>query len=209
MATYAISSTNLCAVSVQRNTERSSMVRKAAEFAAKAHEGALRKGSPIPYITHPMEVAMIVALMTEDQDLIVAAYLHDVIEDAGVVYEELEQQFGTRIARLVRRESEDKSKSWIERKQATIDRLASAGREDKLLAFGDKLSNLRSTAKDYLVVGDEIWQKFRAKDKKLQAWYYESMVDAFADFKEYPFYQEYLWLLKLIFGWKESKYSRK
>lgn len=185
------------------------MVRKAAEFAAKAHEGALRKGSPIPYITHPMEVAMIVALMTEDQDLIVAAYLHDVIEDAGVVYEELEQQFGTRIARLVRRESEDKSKSWIERKQATIDRLASAGREDKLLAFGDKLSNLRSTAKDYLVVGDEIWQKFRAKDKKLQAWYYESMVDAFADFKEYPFYQEYLWLLKLIFGWKESKYSRK
>ncbi len=69
MATYAISSTNLCAVSVQRNTERSSMVRKAAEFAAKAHEGALRKGSPIPYITHPMEVAMIVALMTEDQDL--------------------------------------------------------------------------------------------------------------------------------------------
>ncbi len=209
MATYAISSTNLCAVSVQRNTERSSMVRKAAEFAAKAHEGALRKGSPIPYITHPMEVAMIVALMTEDQDLIAAAYLHDVIEDAGVVYEELEQQFGTRIARLVRRESEDKSKSWIERKQATIDRLASAGREDKLLAFGDKLSNLRSTAKDYLVVGDEIWQKFRAKDKKLQAWYYESMVDAFADFKEYPFYQEYLWLLKLIFGWKESKCSRK
>lgn len=65
------------------------MVRKAAEFAAKAHEGALRKGSPIPYITHPMEVAMIVALMTEDQDLIAAAYLHDVIEDAGVVYEEL------------------------------------------------------------------------------------------------------------------------
>ncbi len=109
----------------------------------------------------------------------------------------------------MRRESEDKSKSWIERKQATIDRLASAGREDKLLAFGDKLSNLRSTAKDYLVVGDEIWQKFRAKDKKLQAWYYESMVDAFADFKEYPFYQEYLWLLKLIFGWKESKCSRK
>ena len=59
------------------------MIRKAAEFAARAHEGALRKGSRIPYISHPMEVAMIVALMTDDRDLIAAAYLHDVIEEAG------------------------------------------------------------------------------------------------------------------------------
>ena len=180
------------------------MIRKAAEFAARAHEGALRKGSKIPYISHPMEVAVIVALMTDDKDLIAAAYLHDVIEDAGVSYQELEQEFGTRIAQFVKKESEDKSKSWMERKQATIDRLADAKREDKILAFGDKLSNLRSTAKDYMVVGDEIWQKFRAKDKKLQAWYYESMVDSFAVFKGHPFYQEYLWLLNLVFEWRAS-----
>ncbi|MCI8836766.1 MAG: bifunctional (p)ppGpp synthetase/guanosine-3',5'-bis(diphosphate) 3'-pyrophosphohydrolase [Hungatella sp.] len=180
------------------------MIRKAAEFAARAHEGALRKGSKIPYISHPMEVAMIVALMTDDQDLIAAAYLHDVIEDAGVTYQELEQKFGSRIAELVRQESEDKSKSWVERKQATIDRLITAGKEDRILAFGDKLSNLRSTAKDYMVVGDEIWQKFRAKDKNLQAWYYESMVDSFAVFREHPFYREYLWLLNMVFGWKSS-----
>jgi myo-inositol-1(or 4)-monophosphatase len=178
------------------------MIRKAAEFAARAHEGALRKGSRIPYISHPMEVAMIVALMTDDRDLIAAAYLHDVIEDAGVTYQELEEEFGTRIAQLVKKESEDKSKTWLERKQATIDRLKDARKEDKILAFGDKLSNLRSTAKDYMVVGDEIWQKFRAKDKKLQGWYYISMVDSFGVFKEHPFYQEYLWLLTLVFGWK-------
>ena len=177
------------------------MIRRAAEFAAKAHEGALRKGSRIPYISHPMEVAMIVALMTDNKDLIAAAYLHDVIEDAGVSYGELEQEFGTRVAELVRRASEDKSKSWVERKQATIDRLVTAERDDRILAFGDKLSNLRSTAKDYMVVGDEIWQKFRAKDKRLHAWYYESMVKFFADFNEYPFYEEYLSLLTLVFGW--------
>ena len=176
------------------------MIRKAAEFAAKAHEGAVRKGSQIPYISHPMEVAMIIAMMTDDQELIAAAYLHDVIEDAGVTYEELEQEFGTRVAELVRNESEDKSKSWLERKQATIDRLASAEREDRLLVFGDKLSNLRSTAKDYLVIGDEIWQKFNVRDKKLHAWYYESMVGIFADFEENPLYQEYLMLMGKVFG---------
>lgn len=177
------------------------MIRKAAEFAARAHEGVMRKGSQIPYISHPMEVAMIVSLMTDDENLIAVAYLHDVIEDAGVTYETLEQEFGTRVAQLVRTESEDKSKTWIERKQDTIDRLETAGREDRLLAFGDKLSNLRSTAKDYLVVKDEIWKKFRAKDKRLHAWYYESMVKFFADFNEYPFYEEYLSLLTLVFGW--------
>lgn len=183
------------------------MIRKAAEFAARAHEGAVRKGTKIPYISHPMEVAMIIAMMTDDEDLIAAAYLHDVIEDAGVTYEELEQEFGPRIAGLVRRESEDKSKSWMERKQTTIDQLACAAREDKLLAFGDKLSNLRSTAKDYLVIKDEIWQKFHAKDKRLHAWYYESLVDIFREFDTYPFYQEYLWLLKLVFGWKSAENS--
>ena len=71
------------------------MIQKAAEFAAYAHAGALRKGSKLPYIVHPREVAMIVAMMTEDPEVIAAAYLHDVIEDAGVRYEELEEQFGS------------------------------------------------------------------------------------------------------------------
>ena len=63
------------------------MIQKAAEFAAHVHAGALRKGSKLPYIVHPREVAMIVAMMTEDPEVIAAAYLHDVIEDAGVRYE--------------------------------------------------------------------------------------------------------------------------
>ena len=65
------------------------MIRKAAEFAAKAHEGAVRKGSRIPYIYHPMEAAVIVAQMTEDEEVIAAAYLHDVLEDTAVTAEQL------------------------------------------------------------------------------------------------------------------------
>ena len=63
------------------------MIQKAAAFAAKAHEGALRKGSNMPYIVHPKEVAAIVAVMGGEPEAIAAAYLHDVIEDAGITYE--------------------------------------------------------------------------------------------------------------------------
>jgi myo-inositol-1(or 4)-monophosphatase len=176
-----------------------SMIQKAAEFAVKVHEGAVRKGSQLPYIVHPREVAMIVAMMTDDPEVIAAAYLHDVIEDAGVTYEEVKGLFGTRVADLVLEESEDKSKTWKERKQATIDRLATSGRDAKMIAFGDKLSNLRSTTTDYLVVGDEIWKKFREKDKQMHAWYYGTLRSAFEEFKEYPFYEEYCMLLHYVF----------
>ena len=116
------------------------MIRKAAEFAAKAHEGAVRKGSRIPYIYHPMEAAVIVAQMTEDEEVIAAAYLHDVLEDTAVTAEQLEEEFGGRVLALVSAETEDKSLSWRERKQAAIEHLKTASREEKILVLGDSLA---------------------------------------------------------------------
>ena len=158
------------------------MIQKAAEFAAHAHAGALRKGSKLPYIVHPREVAMIVAMMTEDPEVIAAAYLHDVIEDAGVRYEELEEQFGKRVADLVQAESENKLLTWKERKQATIDRIKHAPEDMKMIAFGDKLSNLRSTATDYLIIGEDLWKKFHEKDNEE---YHILWNRVFWDMKEY------------------------
>ncbi len=176
------------------------MIQKAAAYAARAHEGALRKGSSMPYIVHPKEVAAIVAAMGGAQEEIAAAYLHDVIEDAGITYEQLLDEFGRTVADLVLAESEDKTKTWMERKQATINRLRTAAREEKLITFADKLSNLRSTAEDYLAMGDVIWQKFRQKEKAMHAWYYRSVFESFGDFAEFPFYREYEMLLGLVFG---------
>ena len=85
------------------------MIGEAAAFADKAHKGAFRKGTKIPYITHPMETAVIVSAFTDDEEIIAAALLHDVMEDAGVTREELEDTFGSRVADLVVDESEDKS----------------------------------------------------------------------------------------------------
>ena len=92
------------------------MIDRAAKFAEQAHRGAHRKGTRIPYIVHPLETALIASMLTNDEEILAAALLHDTIEDTDVTYEDLKQEFGTRVADLVAAESEDKSKTWIERK---------------------------------------------------------------------------------------------
>lgn len=176
------------------------MIKKAVEFAAKAHEGAYRKGTAIPYITHPLETAVIVSQMTSDEEVIAAALLHDVIEDAGVRYEELEAMFGVRVAALVQEESEDKSKTWYERKSLTVQRLLGASKETRILVLGDKLSNLRCTARDYLLLGDEVWKRFREQDKTLHEWYYGRIGMALEELSRFACYQEYQELYCQVFG---------
>ena len=71
---------------------------------------------------------------------------------------------------MVQEESEDKERTWRERKASTIEHLKQASREVKLLTLGDKLSNMRSTARDYMVIGDEIWQRFNEKNRESHRW---------------------------------------
>ena len=176
------------------------MVARAIAFATKAHEGQFRKGTKRPYIVLPLEVGEIVATLTFDEEIISAAILHDTIEDTDVTYEDLKQEFGTRVADLVAAESEDKSKTWIERKGHTLEHLKTASQAEKILSMADKLSNIRSMARDYLLVGEELWQRFNMKDKEKQAWYYTSMIDLLKDLNETPEYQEYVRLCGKVFG---------
>ena len=176
------------------------MVEKAVAFATKAHEGAFRKGSEIPYIVHPLETAVIVALMAVDEELICAALLHDVVEDAGVTAAELEREFGPRVAELVMEETEDKTKSWKERKGATLIHLENASRESKILVLADKLSNLRTTARDILFVGDDVWLRFNETKKSEHAWYYKGIAQRLTELREFPAYEEYIKLCEKVFG---------
>lgn len=176
------------------------MIRKAAEFAAKAHAGAMRKGSGIPYIYHPMEVALIVAQMTDDEEVIAAAYLHDVLEDTSATAEEILQAFGERVLRLVLSKTEDKSKTWQERKASNIEHLRHASYEEKLLSLADKLSNTRSSARDYLVVGDEIFERFNEKRRECHQWYLRGTLDGLKELADLPAYQELERLYEFIYG---------
>lgn len=185
-----------------QNKRRESMVKKAIAFATQAHEGQFRKGTTRPYIVHPLEVGEIVATMTDDEEIISAAILHDTVEDCdGVTVEMIEAEFSARVANLVAQESEDKSRSWEERKGATIERMRIAPRAVKLIGLGDKLSNMRGIDQDYQEVGEEVWNRFRKKDKNIIGWYYKGLRDSFrSEFDGEPAYTEYSKLVEKVFG---------
>lgn len=175
-------------------------------FAKTAHDGALRKGTNIPYITHPIETAQIAAEMTMDEDVIIAALLHDVIEDTPFTASDIEERFGQRVAGLVLEESENKRRSesaantWLLRKQETIAHLNSASREVKLIALADKLSNMRTSVERFRKIGDAMWRSFNMKDAALQGWYYRSIAECTGEFADTPQWQEYTALCDEVFG---------
>ena len=114
-------------------------VTMAIEFAAKAHDGMVRKKDKTPYILHPLEAAVIVGTMTSNQDVISAAVLHDVVEDTEITIEEIEEKFGSRVRKLVESETEDKradlppEDTWRIRKEESLEKLANCGDTDVLM----------------------------------------------------------------------------
>jgi len=185
------------------NTE---LLDRAIVFAVQAHAGTERRGKGFPYIVHPMEAVAIVATMTADQELLAAAALHDTVEDTDVTVEDLRAQFGDRIAALVAQESDEmpegvsEEDSWHARKQAAIDRLAAAPHDAKMVALGDKLSNMRAIARDYAQKGDELWNLFHAKDPKDHEWHYRGLAAALSELRDTAAYQEFVALIDQVFG---------
>ena len=169
---------------------------RAIMFAVKAHTGTERRGKGYPYIIHPMEAVEIVATMTKDQELLAAAILHDTVEDTNVTVDQIRDEFGDRVADLVASESED---SWHARKQAAIDRLSKASREAKIVAIGDKLSNMRAIARDYAEQGDKLWNLFHVKDRKEHEWHYRGLADALKELEDTYAYQEFVKLINQVF----------
>lgn len=182
-----------------------SLLDRAITFAVKAHQGMERKGKGFPYIVHPMEAVCIVATMTNDQELLAAAALHDVIEDTDTTADDLKKEFGERVAILVEAESDDKTggskaETWHQRKQDTLDRLRNADLDIKIVALGDKLSNMRAIAHDYAVLGDELWNRFTVKDPAEHAWRYHALAEALNDLSDTDAYKEFHTLVNKTFG---------
>ena len=184
------------------NTE---LLDRAIVFAVQAHAGTERRGKGFPYIVHPMEAMEIVATMTTDQELLAAAALHDTVEDTGVTVEQLKAEFGERIASLVADESDvmpegmTEEASWHQRKQAAIDRLSKASHDAKMVALGDKLSNMRAIARDYAELGDSLWSRFHSQDPKDHEWHYRGLADALRELSDTFAYQEFEQLINQVF----------
>ena len=183
------------------------LVSEAIVFATKAHDGMRRKKSQAPYILHPMEAAVIVGTMTDDQDLIAAAALHDVVEDADISIEEIQQRFGKRVRELVGSETEDKradlppSETWRIRKEESLAVLKNTDDMGVLMVWlGDKLANMRSIYRDFKVEGHAMWQRFNQKDVSQQAWYYCSIARLTERLSNTSAWLEYKTLTELVFG---------
>ena len=182
-------------------------VTKAIEFAANAHDGMVRKKDKTPYILHPHEAAVIVGTMTDNQDVISAAVLHDVVEDTGITIEEIEEKFGHRVRELVESETEDKREdlppeaTWRIRKEEALEVLKNTDDIAVLMVWlGDKLANMRSIYRDFKVEGDGMWQRFNQKDAKEQAWYYRSILRLTERLSDTSAWLEYKTLTELVFG---------
>lgn len=185
---------------------RFALIERAMRFAADAHKGCFRKGSSLPYIVHPMETMMLTAKMGGDTETIAAAALHDVVEDTPFTALDIEQNFGERIAELVSLESENKrenlpkSETWRTRKEESLTREQNAPREAKLIMLADKISNMRSTVRDFRKNGNRIWDKFNMKDPAAQEWYYRGVAKVLSDLSDLPQYEEYCAMLDEVFG---------
>ena len=142
-------------------------ISQAISFAAEAHDKQKRKLDNLPYIFHICEVGQIVSYMSDDEDTIVAALLHDTVEDTDVTIDEIEKLFGSRVRDLVSGETEDKKRdkpaasTWMERKLESLEDLKNGSDiEEKKIWLADKLSNIRSMYLYHSAHGAETFKQF-------------------------------------------------
>jgi (p)ppGpp synthase/HD superfamily hydrolase len=156
---------------------------RAFSFAAEKHAGQTRKASAIPYIAHLMGVASLVLEFGGDEDMAMAALLHDVVEDCGgaPMLREVRRRFGSRVAKIVdgcTDSDSDPKPPWRERKETYIRHLKDADAETRLVSAADKLNNVRSILSDYREVGESIWARFNG-GREGTLWYYRSLLEEF------------------------------
>ena len=171
-----------------KNLQDNDRIVKALEFSYKAHKGTFRKGTKIPDIVHPWDVASILMKNNAPEHVVIAGLLHDVVEDEDYTVSDIRNMFGEEVAELVHGASEPeelvnaeegKKKNWPERKPHTVDFIRNANHDMKLLSCADKLANIRDIINDHERQGESFWKTLNAP-RNDQAWYFTSMMESIA-----------------------------
>ena len=184
--------------------------KNALQFAADVHEGHLRKGTQVAYLSHLISVSALVMEHGGNEDEAIAALLHDAIEDRSKFYEsrfavqpkagrealkrDIELLFGSEVLAIVEHCTDDEylppghvvekgsPEEWRARKTAYLAALGKKSHAGALrVSCADKLHNARAIFADYEVMGERLWQRFTVKSKTDQLWYYEGLSDAFRE----------------------------
>jgi (p)ppGpp synthase/HD superfamily hydrolase len=174
-------------VTRKRSIKLGSRFLRAFLFAAEKHKGQTRKASTIPYIAHLMGVASLVLEAGGDEDLVIAALLHDVVEDCGgaPMLKEVRRRFGQRVAKVVDGCTDANTyprPPWRERKEKYLRHLKTADADTRLVSSADKLNNVRSILSDYRAVGESVWSRFNG-GREGTLWYYRTLLDIFLQHK--------------------------
>ena len=148
---------------------------RAINVAAWAHDGQLRKGTDIPYISHVFAVMHLVSQQPEiDEDTRVAALFHDILEDAAERYsaQMMARDFGPEVVRIVQQLAKDSElSSWQSRADAYLATLEKAPRSVLIIAACDKVHNLSSIVADYRAIGERLWTRFNSGEDSQRWWY--------------------------------------
>ncbi len=163
-------------------------------FATRKHAGQHRKGTAVPYVAHLLSVAGLVLEVGGDEDLAVAALLHDVVEDCGgaPMLREIRRRFGKRVAHVVDGCTDtdlDPKPPWRQRKEDYIAHLRTADADTRLVSAADKLHNVRSIVAAYREIGERVWERFHGK-RDGTLWYYRALLDEFQRRKSSPLIRE-------------------
>lgn len=154
---------------------------KALALAIEAHDGQKRKGTDIPYISHPMAVAAIALEYGADEEQAMAALLHDAVEDGGAPFaHRIRTQFGDRVADIVVGctdgvpDASGQKEDWKPRKTRYLDHLQHASVDVLLVSGSDKLHNARAIVSDLRGIGKAVFDRFAASQADT-LWYYDEL----------------------------------
>jgi len=178
----------------QKVTPLGARFERALLFATRKHAGQHRKGTTVPYVAHLLSVAGLVLEAGGDEDLAIAALLHDVVEDCGgaPMLREIRRRFGKRVADVVDGCTDtdlDPKPPWRQRKEDYLKHLRTADADTRLVSAADKLHNVRSIVAAYREIGDRVWERFHGK-RDGTLWYYRTLLDELQRKKSSPLMRE-------------------
>lgn len=151
-------------------------------YATRLHAQQFRKGTDVPYVAHLLAVAALVLENGGNEDEVIAALLHDAIEDQGgaATREEIRRRFGDTVTAIVdgcTDTDHNPKPPWQQRKEAYVKHLQTASKSVLLVSSADKLHNARTILDDYRLIGDAVWDRFSG-GKQGTLWYYRALVDS-------------------------------
>src|ERR1700680_3152043 len=158
-------------------------LQRAFRYAAEKHAGQTRKKTAVPYLSHLMAVASLVLEAGGDEEMAIAALLHDVVEDCGGMprLREVRKRFGERVARIVKgcpASFGEPKAEWMQRKKDYLSEVTHADIDTRLVSAADKLHNVRTILADYRQEGESVWKRFSGK-KDGTLWYYRALSDEY------------------------------